>query len=129
MEKIPAPSAMENATRLANEAKQKAAKSLLNNAGIFVGAFICFVVVVVLTTDIQFNSFYAIVALGLEFYILMFCSYSMYISSADSGMRAGYRSKIYTDAVARYKELKKRIIEQNFLSYLILKILTVEEPR
>ena len=69
--------------------KKKLAKGFLNNAGIFVGVLLMFAVIVVVTTDIRLTSFEEIAALGLDFFLLLFVSYSMYVNCADSGTRAG----------------------------------------
>ena len=89
--------------------KSKVAKNLINNAGILVGVFIMFAVVVIVTTDIRIVSLTEITSLGLDFFLLCFCSYSMYVACSDSGMRAGLLSKSYADAIAAY-EVKKRAI-------------------
>ena len=120
MEQIPTkPTRMENAVTTITEQKKKVAKGLLNNAGILVGIFISFVVVIAVTTEINLNSFEAIAALGLNFFLLLFCSYSMYVSCSDSGMRAGLRTASFGETVKRHDELKRSIIEQNMLGRLL----------
>ena len=89
--------------------RSKLAKNLLNNAGIITGAFIMFSVVVIVTTDITLISPAEITALGLGFFLLLFCSYSMHLSCADSGMRAGLRSEVYLETVDSYDDLKDKI--------------------
>lgn len=98
--------------------KKKVAKSLLNNAGIFVGVFLIFAVVVIVTTDIKITSFEQIAALGLDFFLLLFCSYSMYINASDSGMRHGLQSDLYLDALDRFSANKKSIIDAQYQSRL-----------
>ena len=93
-----------------NRAKRRIARGILNNTGIFVGVFIIFVVIVVYTTDIQLTSALEWAALGLSFFVLLMCSYSMYINCADSGTRAGKASSTYIDANDHYDELKKDVI-------------------
>ena len=120
MEKIPAPSAtIEAAFNAVNESKQRATKSLLNNAGIFVGVFICFAVILISTNDVTINSFEELASLGLNFFLLLFCSYSMYISCSDSGMRLGLRSSIYKEATKRHETLKRRVVDSNMLGRLL----------
>lgn len=91
--------------------KKKVAKSLLNNAGIFVGVFLIFAVIVIVTTDIRLTSFEQIAALGLDFFLLLFCSYSMYVNASDSGMRHGFQSELYTSSLDRFNTKKKSIID------------------
>lgn len=91
--------------------KVKRTKALLNYAGVFIGVFLVFVVIVVMTTDIHVVSFADIAGLGLTFFVLIFCAYSMFISCADSGKRCGEGSEVYTKALERFNEIKRRIIE------------------
>lgn len=118
----PTPSAegrsYEEAILLNNSKKKKATKSLLNNAGILVGVFLMFAVVVVVTTDIRLSSFEEVASLLLDFFILLFCSYSMYVNCADSGMRAGLISETYTVPLKVYDDLKKSLIERGMQSRL-----------
>lgn len=91
--------------------KKKIAKWFLNNSGIFVGVFLVFVVIVVFTTDIQLSSFADWAKLGLAFFVLLFCSYSMYINFSDTGMRAGKESDAYKTTLGDYDKIKKQIID------------------
>lgn len=102
---------VEAAILLSDSKKKKIAKGFLNYAGLFVGVLLLFVVVVVLTTDISLHSFFDVATLGLSFFVLLFCSYSMYVSCADSGMRAGLNSSIYLETSGEYDRLKKHIID------------------
>ena len=103
--------AFEEAIVSEHHQKKKVAKSLLNNAGIFVGVFLIFAVIVIVTTDIRVTSFEEIAALGLDFFLLLFCSYSMYVNASDSGMRHGLQSELYTDSLDRFTTKKKTIID------------------
>jgi hypothetical protein len=47
--------------------------------------------------------------LGLDFFLLLFASYGMYICCADGGVNAGYSADIYKNSVARFNELKNKI--------------------
>lgn len=93
-----------------NSKKQKITRSVLNNIGIFVGVFLIFVVIVVFTTDIKITSLYQIIELGLSFFILLFCAYSMYVSLSDTGKRAGEESEVYQNTLINYEDEKKNII-------------------
>ncbi|MBR6560531.1 MAG: hypothetical protein IKT75_05185 [Alistipes sp.] len=103
--------AFEQAVVAEHNQKKKVAKSLLNNAGIFVGVFLIFAVIVIVTTDIRITSFEEIAALGLDFFLLLFCSYSMYVNASDSGMRHGLQSDLYLDSLNRFSTNKKSIID------------------
>ena len=94
-------------------AKKKITKSLMNNLGFFMGVFLVFAVIVIMTTDIRIVSFVDITSLGLDFFLLLFCSYSMYVCCADSGTKAGLSSTIYTETVEKYDAMKKRILESH----------------
>ena len=91
--------------------KKKVHKSLLNNAGIFIGVFLVFAVIVIVTTDIKLTSFKEVAVLGLDFFLLLFCSYSMYINASDSGMRRGLQSELYLGSLERFNNGKMTIIE------------------
>ncbi len=89
----------------------RSSKGFLNYAGIFASVFLVFVVVVVMTTDIRLTSFVELAGLGLSFFVLLFCSYSMYVNCADSGTRAGLSSKAYTDMLADFQKVKAEIVK------------------
>ncbi len=93
-----------------NSTKKKIAKGIFRNSGIFVGVFLVFVVIVVFTTDIQLSSFADWTKLGLSFFVLLFCSYSMYINFSDTGMRTGKESETYKKTLNEYDTIKKEII-------------------
>lgn len=91
--------------------RKKITKSIINNARNFMIVFILFVVVVVMSTDIRLVTATDVAALGLDFFLLLFCSYAMYVCCADSGARAGNASDVYKGAIYRFTTNKKRIIE------------------
>jgi hypothetical protein len=92
---------------------KKISRSLIHNARNFMIVFILFVVVVVMTTDVRFVSAADLAALGLDFFLLLFCSYLFYVCCADNGTKAGIVSDVYKNALERFKDLKKRIIESS----------------
>lgn len=114
----PAISKFEESVVAENRVKNKLKKGFLNYAGIFVGVFLMFAVVVIVTTDISLTSFEEMAALGLDFFLLLFCSYSMYINCSDSGMRTGLVSKLYTDALATFETYKKSIVDRKLQARL-----------
>lgn len=93
------------------EKKQKAVRSFINNKGFFVGLILVFIVIVVFTTNVNLTSSVELVKLGLTIFVLNFCSYSMYINCADSGMRAGRLNTLYNKQKNKYDGLKDRIVE------------------
>lgn len=116
MDKIEMPKAarsdsFERAVVAERENKKKIAKDLLGNAGIFVGIFIIFAVIVIVTTDIKITSFEDAAVLGLDFFLLLFCSYSMYLTCSDSGMRHGRKTDTYTQALITFNAKKKALLD------------------
>lgn len=93
---------------LPNERK-KLSQYIIGNARTLMIVFILFVVVVVMTTDIRLVTISSITDLGLEFFLLLFSSYGMYICCADGGIKSGYETDAYKASVNRFNELKKRI--------------------
>ena len=98
---------------------------LFNNARPFLIAFIMFTVVVVMTTDIRLVTISSLTDLGVEFFIILFCSYGMYVCCMDGGVKGGIATDVYNATVSRFDELKKRIDDnmlpkmQEFCAYYI----------
>ena len=99
---------------IAHSHKKAATKTLLNNAGILVGVFIVFAVITIVTTDIKIADPEKFGQLGIDFFLLLFCSYSMYINCSDSGMRLGLRNEDYLAAVDLFEDRKNVIKENKF---------------
>lgn len=95
--------------------RRKVSQYILGNARTLMIAFILFTIVVVMTTDIRLVTISSITDLGLEFFLLLFGSYGMYICCADGGISKGYATEIYRASVARFDGLKTRI-EESMLS-------------
>ena len=95
--------------------RRKVSQYVIGNARPLIIAFILFTVVVVMTTDIRLVTISSITDLGLEFFLLLFSSYGMYITCADGGISKGYATDIYKTSVARFDGLKARI-EESMLS-------------
>lgn len=93
--------------------KKKLSQFIFENARTLIIVFILFAVVVVMTTDIRLVTVSSIADLGLEFFILLFASYAMYICCADGGVAKGYSSEAYTKAVDQFDELKSKIVESH----------------
>ena len=89
--------------------RTKISKLILGNARIIMMVFILFTVVVVMTTDIRFITISSLKDLGLDFFVLLFCSYGMYVCCTDGGIKNGYSTEIYKNSVNRFRELRERI--------------------
>ena len=103
---------------LNNQNKKRIAKGFFNNAGIFVSVLLMFVVVAIVMTDVKLASFEELAALGLDFFLLLFASYSAYVSCSDSGMREGFQTETYINGANAYNERKKNIIASKMQSRL-----------
>lgn len=91
--------------------KKRVTRSILNYTGIFVGVLIVFIVTVAFTTDIKLSSIQQVIELSLAFFVLLFCSYSMFVSLSDTGSRAGKESESYIKTLDEYDKEKKAIID------------------
>ena len=115
MEKIKeeahARSGFEEGLLVGGEKRRRLAKSFLSGAGVAAGVFLMFAVIVIVTTDVRFITYEELAELGLDFFLLLFCSYSMYVTCSDSGMRAGLSSHVYLSALSAFDESKRLIIE------------------
>ncbi len=92
-----------------DEFKKKTARAIFNNSGTLISLFIIIVVGVVMTTEIRFDSAADVASLGLDFFVMLFCSYGMYINLAGSGTKQGLVTQIYIDVCARYEDLKAKL--------------------
>lgn len=95
-----------------NRAQRRVTRSVVNNAAWFIGFFIVFIVVVVFTTDINLSNGLGWAQFGLTFFILLFCTYSMFANFYSSGARAGKSTDLYSEAFKHYDELKKIVIDR-----------------
>lgn len=100
-----------NELELISPERNKISRLIFGNARTFLMTFILFMVVVVMTTDIRFMTISSILDLGLEFFLLLFSSYSMYICCADGGIKSGYETEGYKNCINRFTTLKDRIEE------------------
>lgn len=91
--------------------KDKAIKGFINNKGLFVGIILVCIVILVFTTNVNFASAAEVVKLSLVVFVLMFCSYTMYVNCADSGTKAGKATVLYIETQEKYEKVKKRIID------------------
>lgn len=91
--------------------RKKISNYILGNARTLMIAFILFTVIVVMTTDIKLVTISSIKDFGLEFFLILFASYAMYVCCADGGTSAGYATEEYKSTVKRFTELKNQILE------------------
>lgn len=87
---------------------------IINNARGILISLILFAVVVILTTDIKLVNISNLRDLGLEFYLLLFTSYSMYILCVGGGTDSGLCSEVYKDAVKKFEDLKTRLSKTQY---------------
>ena len=98
MDKIPVGTTkIDKAIDLERAAKKRLTQSFFNYSGIIVSAFLMFVVILVVTTDIRLE-IKNLAHLGLDFFLLLFCSYAAYILCADSGEKRGTLTDEYLAA-------------------------------
>lgn len=93
--------------------RRRLSQYIIGNARTLLMVFILFTVVVVMTTDIRFLTISSIKDIGLEFFLLLFSSYAMYVCCADSGTSAGYATDTYKATVQRFTELKNEILQNS----------------
>ena len=127
MEKIPTESGtkrgeyakkIERAALVEKDFMQKFTKSLLDVASVSVALFLMLAVILITTTDIHLTSFKDFAGFTLDFFLLLFCSYSMYLNSADSGTRAGMRTETYAEGHAAFQKRKAEVIERKLQTRL-----------
>lgn len=94
-----------------SEVKRKAARAVMGSARTIMSAFLIFTATVVMTTDISLQSLASIAPLGLQFFVLIFVSYGMYVNEAGGGTQKGLASEVYIAARDRFDHLKQRINE------------------
>jgi hypothetical protein len=106
------------------ETEKKVATSILEKAGFIMAAVIMLVVIVVMTSDIKIITFKEVTELSLSFFVLIFCSYSMYGNMYHSGMLAGRRldsyKKVSRDYITIRDDIKTKDVQKQ-LAVTILK--------
>ena len=87
--------------------------SVMEKMGYFIAAVILLVVIVVMTTDIRAITVQNVKDLSLSMFVLIFCSYYMYVNMYKSGMIAGEKMEIYKDVCRSYDNIRVEIITQD----------------
>lgn len=98
--------------------RKKITQYIVGNARTLMIAFILFTVIVVMTTDIKLVTISSITDLGLEFFLLLFASYAMYVCCVDGGTSAGIATESYKTTEKRFAELKNQVLENSRYSRL-----------
>lgn len=93
--------------------RRKLSQFVWGNARTLLIVFILFSVVVVMTTDIRLVTISSIRDIGLEFFLLLFSSYAMYVCCADGGTSAGLATEVYKESVTRFTQLKAQLLENS----------------
>ncbi len=96
--------------------KRKLSQYILGNARTLIIAFILFTVIVVMTTDIKLVTISSIKDFGLEFFLILFASYAMYVFCADGGTSTGRATEEYKGAIKRFSELKEQVLDNTQFS-------------
>lgn len=98
--------------------KKKLSQFVLGNARSLLIVFILFSVVVIMTTDIKFITVSSLRDIGLEFFLILFASYALYICCADGGTSAGLATDVYKDSAKRFTTLKDQLLVNDRYSRL-----------
>ena len=103
------------------ETEKKPVASVLEKAGFIMAAVIMLVVIVVMTSDIKLVTFKQVTELSLSFFVLIFCSYSMYGNMYHSGMIAGKKLDEYNKVCKEYAiiraEIKERDVQKQLAAF------------
>ncbi|MBQ1933607.1 MAG: hypothetical protein II370_01265 [Clostridia bacterium] len=122
MDKIPTGTtrakSFERAVLAEQDLKKKFFGSFFEIAGATVSIFIVLAVILITTTDIHICTFEDFAGFTLDFFLLLFCAYAMYINSADIGMRAGLKSDVYKNALEDFNKKKRDVIERKLQARL-----------
>lgn len=85
-------------------------RSLMESAGYIISAAILLVVIVVMTTDIRNITFQNAADLSLSLFVLMFCSYGMYVSMYANGIISGEKLAAYISITTEYNKVRDEIV-------------------
>lgn len=88
---------------------EKIITSVVERSGYVIAAAILLVVILVMTTDIRFITAQSVADFSATFFVLMFCSYGMYINMYRNGMISGERLKEYKDVCESYDKVRDTV--------------------
>lgn len=80
--------------------------SMMEKAGYAIAAAILLVVIVVMTADIKVITIQRAADLSVSFFVLVFCSYGMYVNMYRSGMLAGEKTSSYKKVCEEYDQIR-----------------------
>ena len=109
---------MGDVVSLEKEGKKRITKSFMDYGGIFLGVVIVFAVIFIVSNDITITSVWDAASFGIDFFLLLFCTYAMYIGCADSGSKAGLRTAVFERASNRFDEKKNTVISAGHQKHL-----------
>lgn len=119
MEKMPeTPSPGEKLMSTIEIGKQRGIRLAMDNMWLIVTMLALAVIVTVMTTDISMESIAHLTSIGQEFFVLLFCTYIVYLSWGGNGTRQGMLTQAYKDACARYSEIRSKIVTEGLQTRL-----------
>lgn len=87
--------------------------SFIEKASYIMAIAILAVIVVVMTTDIKAISVQNIKDLSLSMFVLIFCTYCMYVNMYGAGSMAGEKTDRHKDIIAAYNKIKSEVITRD----------------
>lgn len=93
--------------------REKISKKWMNYGGLLVSVLLVFAIVLIATTDIREVTLQDVANLGIEFFILLFATWGVYVCCSDSGTRSGELTDIYVNTVRAFEELSDKITKSN----------------
>ena len=93
--------------------RKKIIKSITTNSRTFIGAFIIFAIIVIMTTDVRLVTSSDFSKMGVNFFLLLVCTFSFYSLCADNGTKNGLIAQVYINALERFSALKRRILNEH----------------
>lgn len=103
---------------LEKEGKKRITKGFMDYGGLLLGVVIVFAVIFIVSNDITVTSAWDLASFGLDFFLLLFCTYAMYIGCADSGEKAGLMTTDFANASKRFDEKKGDLIKRGYQKHL-----------
>ena len=97
--------------------KKSSVGGFIGNMGIIIAAMTLLCTCVMFFTDISLASLVT-TEFSLSFVILLFCSYTMYFSMADTGAKHGAENELFIKAKERYDSLRAELSESGLLFHL-----------
>ena len=112
-------SLMGDIVSLEKAGKKKATKKFVDYGGVFIAVSIVFAVIFIVSNEISVTSAWDLASFGLDFFLLLFCTYAMYIGCADSGSKAGLMTQAYNATSKRFDDKKEKVIQSGYQKHLL----------